>query len=62
MYDYARALDAQAKRDSRLWTDTTKLTSAQAWQLNAYGSASCSGGSWQSALDAYAEYRAECNY
>lgn len=61
-YDYTRDLDAVAKRDKARSTNKKPLISETAYNNNAYGSASCASGSWELALDAYAEYRRNCAY
>lgn len=57
MYDYTRELDARAKRERKLWTETGRLE-GRAYQLYSDGScAGCAYGSYESALEAYAEYK-----
>lgn len=62
MYDYTYELDAIAKRDKARLANKKPLVTKAAYNNNAYGSASCAGGSWELALDAYAEYRRNCAY
>lgn len=54
---YMEELDRQAQRDKKRFESKSKLSTAQAWNMNAYGSASCAHSSWKSVLDAYNEYK-----
>lgn len=54
---YMDELDVQAKKDKKRFESKSKLNSSYAWNMNAYGSASCASGSYEMAIEAYNEYK-----
>jgi hypothetical protein len=61
-YDYERELAAHITSERRRLNNTNKLESDQAWRLYSFGSASCAYGSYEMALEAYAEYKNNCDW
>lgn len=61
-YNYERELAACAAREKAHLKNTNKLESDQAWRFYSFGSASCAYGSYEKALEAYAEYKNNHNW
>lgn len=56
-YEINVMLEIEARRYKKRYNTNKVLVTAHAWVENAYGSAECSHGSWELAVEAYAEYR-----
>ena len=56
-YEINVMIEMEARQYKRRYNTKKVLVTARAWQENAYGSAECSHGSMELALEAYAEYK-----
>ena len=56
-YEINVMLETEARQYKKRYNTNKVLVTARAWTENAYGSAECSHGSWELAIEAYAEYR-----
>ena len=56
-YEINVMLEIEVRQYKKRYNTNKVLVTARAWVENSYGSAECAHGSWELAVEAYAEYR-----
>lgn len=56
-YEINVMLETEARQYKKRYNTNRVLVTDRAWVENSYGSAECAHGSWELAVEAYAEYR-----
>lgn len=56
-YEINVMLEIEARLYKQRYNTKKVLVTECAWRVNSYGSAECAHGSWELAVEAYAEYR-----